>query len=126
MQLAVALGWNLSAVTPWKFIERFLKAANANAKERAFTWYLAELMLQEWCFVGVKSSLIAAAIINLARQTTCTAGQEIWTKTLRYYTRYSPRELEACVRNLHRVRFQCSDLMVVGNACTQSSNCSRR
>ena len=65
--------------------------------------YLSELMVQEQSFVGMKPSLVAAAILNLARQTTRMAGQEVWTPTIEYYTRYSEPALEDCVRKLHQV-----------------------
>ena len=34
-----------------------------------FVWYLAELALQHYIFTGITASKLAAAILNLARQT---------------------------------------------------------
>ena len=109
MKLSQALDWQLTSVTTFKFIERFLKAAQSNPKDTCFVWYLSKLVLQEQSFVGLKPSMVAAAILNLARQTTCCRGNEVWTKTIQYYTRYSPADLEDVVRKMHLVHLHAWD-----------------
>ena len=69
MIVSQALKFRLSTVTPFHFISIFLRAANANERMVHFVWYLAELALQHYIFTGITASKLAAAILNLARQT---------------------------------------------------------
>ena len=113
MELCRSLGFRLNGVTPNHFLVHFLRVAEANAKQVAFTWYLAELALLDYSLVGVRPSLLAASIINLARQTLLPrsapavgSAKAVWTPTLRYFTRYAPSELRATVRQLRLIHMR--------------------
>lgn len=105
MELTVAnsLQFRLTCITPCCFVDRFCRAARSNARERSLVCYLLELLLQDYNGVVLLPSLKAAAALYLARQTLHPRGcpREAWTKQTEFYTGYSARALEPCVRRLH-------------------------
>jgi len=107
MVVAQALDFRLAGPTMFHFLLHFLKAGEANAKQEALAWFLAELALMDYALVGTRPSLLAAAVMHLARQTSlpasapaCGGPDAVWTPSLRYYTRYAPSDLEATARLL--------------------------
>jgi cyclin A len=108
MAVSQALGFRLGGVTASHFLVHFLRAAAANPKQEAFAWYLAELALLSYDFVGLKPSAVAAAVVHLTRQTLLPrasplrgAKDAIWTPALEYYTRCASPDVEPIVRLLH-------------------------
>lgn len=106
------LEFRLLRVTPFNFLNIFLKASYAcnsgrhcqydNAVLRLLTTYLLELSRLSCDLIVKKPSLIAAAALHLARVTmglretnaTHCAESDYWTKTLVHYTGYSTADLE--------------------------------
>lgn len=131
MELLVvnALQFRLSCVTPCNFQDRFCRAARSNPRERSLVSYLLELLLQDYQGVTLLPSLKAAAALYLARQTLHPpgCGRVAWTKQTEYYTGYTPRALEACVRRLHtlHVRAEGNSLHAVREKYTkQARHCA--
>lgn len=108
LEVASKLEFRLTCVTPCCFIERFCRAAHSNQRERSLVCYLLELLLQDYTGVVLLPSLKAAAALYLARQTLHPKGcpREAWTKQTEYYTGYSARALEPCVRRLHALHLR--------------------
>jgi uncharacterized paraquat-inducible protein A len=99
------LRFHLTVVTPVTFMPRFLQAANADMQQQQLTnvrvlqcvcrWrmlefifvlqYLAELSLPDYDSIKFRASMIAAAALNLARQ------------TLQKRLQLSPKEIWVCV-----------------------------
>ena len=107
MAVSQALGFRLSAPTACHFLVHFIGVAQANPKQAALAWYLAELCLLDYSLVGTRPGLLAAAILHLVRQATLSASapdagssQAVWTPALRYYTRVAPPALEATARRV--------------------------
>lgn len=98
------LRFHLTVVTPVTFMPRFLQAANADMQQQQLTNYLAELSLPDYDSIKFRASMIAAAALNLARQTLQKRLQlspkEIWNADLQHYTGFKAPELEECVRHM--------------------------
>lgn len=105
MELVVvnALQFRLTCITPCCFVDRFCRAARSNGRERSLVSYLLELLLQDYQGVSLLPSLKAAAALYLARQTLHPRGcpREAWSRQTEYYTGYTARVLEPCVRRLY-------------------------
>jgi cyclin-A len=99
------------------FLQRYLRAAHvATTLEyqclEAFSRYILELSLLDFSMLRYRSSVVAAASILLARtllahQHTDHSSSElrahmVWTRTMEYYTCHPAKDLEECVRQLHR------------------------
>lgn len=143
MQVATSLGFRLSGPTCCHFLGHFLRAAvmddhlpkvsgssgggialgsrcgnvgcvtDMNPKHSSLAWYLSELALLDYRFVSARPSLLAAAIINLSRQTLFSASAPdaaVWPPTLAYYARYSCTEMAPIVRLLRECHFKAWDL----------------
>lgn len=101
------------------FLQRYLRAAHvATTVEyhclEAFSRYILELSLLDFSMLRYRSSMVAAAAILLAR--TLLANQHhntehpstelrshvVWTRTMEFYTGHAARDLEDCVRHMHR------------------------
>jgi cyclin A len=101
------LDFHLNITTAHTFLERFLKAANADEKTKNLANYLAELSLLEYDMLKFSPSLIGASAVYLARRTmqlqspTMRASETIWTKELIFYSEYELEDLRPCVTMLH-------------------------
>lgn len=99
------------------FLQRFLRAAHvATAMEyqclEALARYILELSLLDYSMLRHRCSTVAASAILLARAlivhippdepTKATRKHVLWTRTLEQYAFHTARELEDCVRQLHR------------------------
>ncbi|XP_059459811.1 G2/mitotic-specific cyclin-2-like isoform X2 [Corylus avellana] len=91
-----SLQFNLSVPTPYVFMRRFLKAAEADKKLELLSFFLIEMCLVEYEMVKFSPSLLAAAAIFTAK---CTLGGfKQWSKTCEWYTSYSEEQLLECAR----------------------------
>lgn len=105
------LGFRVHSVNAYSFLPRFTRAACSKGREATLVSYLSELMLLDQSFYRYPPSLRAAAALNLARQTCARPSskqQGVWNSTIEFYTGYSPKALQVCVRNLHRAQVQSS------------------
>lgn len=99
------------------FLQRFLRAAHvATVMEyqclEALSRYILELSLLDYSMLRHRCSTIAASAILLARAlivhippeeaSTNTRKHVLWTRTLEQYAFHTARDLEDCVRQLHR------------------------
>jgi cyclin-A len=113
MLVSNTLSFRLTGITAAHFLDHFLKVAQLNPKQEAFAKYLCDLALLDYSFVGILPSLVAASVIHLTRQTTvkCKGVEDIWTPSLRFYTKYESRnmELRSTVRKLRRAHFTAWD-----------------
>ncbi|KAK1408157.1 hypothetical protein QVD17_39792 [Tagetes erecta] len=95
------LGFYLSVPTVYKFLRRFILAAQSSYKVRVVELeylanYLAELTLTEYGFLNFLPSLIAASAVFLAKWT-LDQIEHPWNPTLEYYTNYKASELKTTV-----------------------------
>ena len=97
-----SLRFRVHSVNTYSFLNRFTRAAGSLQKETALVHYLCELMLLHYEFLAFSPSMRAAAALNLARQTLCLSPDLVWTPTIQYYSGYRAKDLERCVRLLHR------------------------
>ncbi|KAJ8437456.1 hypothetical protein Cgig2_031977 [Carnegiea gigantea] len=98
-----ALRFNLSFPTPYVFMRRFLKAAEADKKLELVSFFLIELCLVEYEMLRFQPSLLAAAAVFTAQCTLC--GYRHWTKTCEWHTGYLQEHLLECSRlmvNFHQ------------------------
>ena len=110
------LGFRFQRVTPVHFLTLYLKASQAcpngrychyeNAVLRNLCMYLLELSRLSFDLIGQKPSLVAAAVVYLARATIGIRETNpdhrvdengYWTNTLAHYTGYSVREIRHAV-----------------------------
>lgn len=102
------------------FLQRFLRAAHvATTMEyqclEALARYILELSLLDYSMLRHRCSTVAASAILLARalivhippessteMSNATRKHVLWTRTLEQYAFHTARELEDCVRQLHR------------------------
>lgn len=86
------LSFELTAVTPLDFLSRFLQSAAAHSHPTVvhLSQYLCELSLQNYTFVGVSPSKIAACAVCLALHT---VGLPAWSPAMQHYTGYDGPEL---------------------------------
>ncbi|XP_041021605.1 G2/mitotic-specific cyclin-2 isoform X4 [Juglans microcarpa x Juglans regia] len=97
------LQFNLSVPTPYVFMRRFLKAAQADTKIELLSFYMIEMCLVEYEMLKFPPSLLAAAAIFTAQCTLC--GFQHWSKTCEWHSNYSEEHLLECSRlmvNFHQ------------------------
>lgn len=99
------LQFHLQSSTPYQFIDRFLRGSDATAGllspsprnpiQEQMVLYLTELSLMKSELMETPCCLITAAAVYLARVTLGIRDVDgnIWSKTLKYYTGYSVRDL---------------------------------
>ncbi|CAL9155164.1 unnamed protein product [Musa hybrid cultivar] len=90
------LQFNMSVPTPYVFMRRFLKAAEADRKLELLSFFIIELCLVEYKMLKFRPSLLAAAAIYTAQ---CSLrGLKYWTKTSELHSNYSEDQLLECSR----------------------------
>ncbi|GLJ21372.1 hypothetical protein SUGI_0393270 [Cryptomeria japonica] len=88
------LKFNFTVPTPYVFLVRFLKAADADKQMENLAFFFAELCLLYYVLIKYSPSMIAAASVYTAR---CTLKKDpCWTKTLSLHTGYSEADLKEC------------------------------
>jgi cyclin-A len=102
VKLLNALKFHCTVATSRQFLRRFAKAARADHTTHEMAHYLAELSLLDINFVKFPPSVIAAASILIAINTTHLFGYGNlnWDATMQYYTTYSFEDLEPCANAL--------------------------
>jgi hypothetical protein len=101
-----ALGFAMARQTPYLFIHEFLRASQecsnpgceAPESFHFMVLYLLELGRLTYVSVTKKPSLLAAAVVYLAR---ATFHMEPWSKTMEYYTGYKTGDLMDIVLAVH-------------------------
>ncbi|KAL4186482.1 hypothetical protein AMTRI_Chr09g34100 [Amborella trichopoda] len=92
------LQFQISLPTPYVFMRRFLKAAEADKKLEFLSFFLIELCLVQYEMLKYCPSFLVAAAIYTAQ---CTIkGYRFWSPTSEYYTTYSEDQLLECSRSM--------------------------
>ena len=107
-QVLHQLEFRLTSTTTWPFLTRFVKCVESTDRERYMARYLSELALLDYGMLQYRPSMIAAAAVNLARQTLFHqrpfADDESdvpWPDALQRASGYSAAEIADCVTELH-------------------------
>ncbi|PHT44117.1 putative cyclin-B3-1 [Capsicum baccatum] len=85
------LKFRLNAATPYVFMLRLLKVAQADTKFEHLAFYLIELCLVEYEALNYKPSMLCASAIYVARRTMQMAPA--WTPLLEMHARYQESQL---------------------------------
>ncbi|XP_055805947.1 G2/mitotic-specific cyclin-1-like [Solanum dulcamara] len=92
------LQFTMSLPTPYVFMTRFLKAAQADKKLEELSFLLIELCLMEYEMLKHPPSFMAAAAIYTAQ---CTLyGVKEWSRTCEWHTGYSEDSLMECAKSI--------------------------
>lgn len=97
------LRFNLAVPTPFVFMKRFLKAAQADRQLELLAFYLLELCLVEYEALKWKPSMLAASAIYMAQHTL--QRMPAWTRLLQKHAHYRESELKECanmIAGFHR------------------------
>ncbi|PHH59763.1 hypothetical protein CDD81_2601 [Ophiocordyceps australis] len=89
--ILTTLNYDLSYPSPMNFLRRISKADNYNIQSRTVSKYFMEISLLDHRFMSIRSSLIAAAAICLAR---LMLSRGEWNVTLAHYAGYAEDEIE--------------------------------
>ncbi|XP_019255589.1 PREDICTED: putative cyclin-B3-1 isoform X1 [Nicotiana attenuata] len=116
------LKFRLNAATPYVFMLRLLKAAQADTRFEHLAFYLIELCLVEYEALNYKPSMLCASAIYVAR---CTMQMTpAWTPLLGMHARYQESQLRHCAEMILRFHKAASTalLKVTHEKYMQSSN----
>jgi cyclin B len=90
------LQFNISVPTPYVFLNRFLKAAQADKQLEMVSFFLAELCLVEYVMLRYPPSMLAAAAVYTGQFTLRRFPS--WNRTMECYTAYSEDQLQECAK----------------------------
>nr|XP_033516326.1 putative cyclin-B3-1 isoform X6 [Nicotiana tomentosiformis] len=116
------LKFRLNAATPYVFMLRLLKAAQADTRFEHLAFYLIELCLVEYEALNYKPSMLCASAIYVAR---CTMQMTpAWTPLLGMHGRYQESQFRHCAEMILRFHKAASTalLKVTHEKYMQSSN----
>jgi len=97
-----ALGFQLTVPNAYIFLQRFLRAANADRHVSMLSQYLTELALVDYSMLRFRWSKIAAAAVYLAHK--CMRKDSCWSYALDRHTHYSVENLRLCVSALAKLQ----------------------
>ena len=97
--ILTTLDFKISVCTPYRFLERFCKAAEDSEKLWNLARYLIELPLIEQRMLQYPPSVLAAASLYLSRKLLFCFKTE-WTPQLQKHVCYSEAQLNQCVADL--------------------------
>ena len=104
-QVLHKLEFRLTSTTAWPFLTRFVKCVGSPDRERYMARYLSELALLDYGMLRYRPSMIAAAAMNLARQTIYHTERndsvDPWPEALQRQSGYTAADLADCVTELH-------------------------
>ncbi|KAK4261673.1 hypothetical protein QN277_004636 [Acacia crassicarpa] len=117
------LQFNMTVPTPYVFMRRFLKAAQADRKMELLAFFLIELSLVDYGMLKFPPSLLAGAAVFTAQ---CTIhGFKQWNKTCEWHTNYSEDQLLECSKmmvDLHQKAEKGKLTAVHRKYCTSKLN----
>ncbi|KAL6882624.1 hypothetical protein ACP4OV_011314 [Aristida adscensionis] len=88
------LQFNMFVPTPYVFMRRFLKAADADKQLEMASFFMLELCLVEYQMLNYRPSLLAAAAVYTAQCAISRCKQ--WTKVCEFHSRYTSDQLLEC------------------------------
>jgi cyclin B len=106
-QMLNTLDFRITVPTAFVFLNRLLKAAEADSTLELLATFVVERSLQEYRMLQHAPSKVASAGVNMAMRTL--RGRGAWGPTMAYYSGYSEEELRPAVRD-------CETLMELGAA----------
>ncbi|KAJ8762900.1 hypothetical protein K2173_023029 [Erythroxylum novogranatense] len=106
------LKFEMTAPTAKCFLRRFVRVAHEinevpPMQLECMANYITELSLVEYSMLCYAPSLLAASSIFLAKYILLPSKRP-WNPTLQHYTQYQPSDLGDCVKDLHRLCFNCN------------------
>ncbi|XP_052211978.1 G2/mitotic-specific cyclin-B2-like [Dreissena polymorpha] len=98
------LEFNLNLPGPIVFLDRFLmvNACDKNDLIKSMAVYLLDLLLIEISYVHFFPSVLAASCLYVAREVLGVSGEEVWDRNFMHYTKYSVKDMEACISMVQR------------------------
>ncbi|KAM0869499.1 hypothetical protein ACQ4PT_040637 [Festuca glaucescens] len=108
------LEFDMSVPTPYVFMRRFLKAADADRKLHLVSFFMLELCLVEYQMLKYRPSLLAAAAVYTAQRAISRCWQ--WTKVCEMHSRYTRDQLIECSNMM--VQFHQNAGVASLQACT--------
>ena len=92
------LGFKLTVPTHYKFLVRFIKAAQCDTRTKLIAYYFCEKTLCDYSMLKYKPSTISAAAVYLALKAVNTANP--WTSTLQHYSKYDLASIMPCAQDI--------------------------
>lgn len=92
------LGFKLTVPTHYKFLVRFIKAAQCDTRTKLIAYYFCEKTLCDYSMLKYKPSEISAAAVYLAMRAVNSASP--WTPTLEHYSKYALADVMPCARDI--------------------------
>jgi hypothetical protein len=106
-QMLNVLGFTMTFPTHYVFLTRWTRMGNADKKQKLLASYCVERTLQEYAFLKYKPSLVAAAGLLVAMESSpaegvpaSPAGASVWTPLLEKHTTYKEVQLQACAKDI--------------------------
>lgn len=93
-----ALEFRLTVPTHYKFLVRYIKAAQCDTRTKLIAYYFCEKCMPEYAMLQHKPSMIAASAVYLAMKSI--NSPKCWTSTLEHYAKYSEADLQTCAKQI--------------------------
>lgn len=95
------LDFRITVPTAFVFLNRGLKAAEADTKLQLLATFIVERCLQEYRMLAHAPSKVAAAGLNIAMRTL--QGADAWNATMAHYGGYSQEALRGTIRDCEQI-----------------------
>ena len=95
------LGFHLTVPTPYQFMSRFFKAANADKQFQLLASFIVESSLPDYSMLKYPGSLLAASAVYVAMKT---LGKGEWNEVMEAHTRYTEAEIRPCANAMARLQ----------------------
>ncbi|CAG9324748.1 unnamed protein product [Blepharisma stoltei] len=92
------LDFNITTVSPLRFLERYARISNLNERGYSMAKYFIELSIIEYKMLRYKASILAASAIYLANK--IQGSQIVWPQSLVENSPYKESDLKPCARDL--------------------------
>ena len=99
------LGFHLTVPTPYQFMSRFFKAANADKQFQLLASFIVESSLPDYSMLKYPGSLLAASAVYVAMKT---LGKGEWNEVMEAHTRYTEAEIRPCANAMARLQRKSS------------------
>lgn len=92
------LSFRLTVPTHYKFLVRYIKAAQCDTRTKLIAYYFCEKTVPVYDMLKYKPSMIAASAVYLAMK--AIKADQAWTPTLEHYAVYREEQLTQCARDI--------------------------
>ena len=93
-----SLEFRLTVPTHYKFLVRYIKAAQCDTRTKLIAYYFCEKCMPEFDMLEFKPSIIASAAVLLALK--ASDPNKSWTSTLEFYTKYTQEDVTPCAERI--------------------------